>query len=59
MAVVEFIIALKGPMKIWVLDNVLRYVSPVWGLAGIIVYAVFLGLTSTHVPVSIYIRFVT
>jgi hypothetical protein len=53
MAVVEFLIALKGPVKIWLLDNVLRFVTPVWGLAGIVVYAVFLGLTTAYVPVSI------
>ena len=53
MSVVEFIIALKSQVKIWLVDVVLRLVTPVWGLAGIIVTAVFLGLSTAAMPVSV------
>jgi hypothetical protein len=53
MSVVEFIIALKSQVKIWLVDIVLRLVTPIWGLAGIVVNAVFLGLAPVAVPVSV------
>ncbi len=52
MSVVEFIIALKSQVKLWLVDIVLRLAVPIWGLAGIIVIAVFLGLSTTAMPVS-------
>jgi hypothetical protein len=55
MSVVEFIIALKSQVKIWLVDIVLRLVTPIWGLAGIVVNAVFLGLAPVAVPVSVSI----
>lgn len=57
MSVVEFIIALKGQVKIWLVDIVLRLVTPVWGLAGIVVTAVLLGLAPSAMPVSIQLQF--
>ena len=53
MSVVEFIIALKSHVKIWLVDIVLRLVTPIWGLAGIVVIAVYLGLAPVAMPVSI------
>jgi hypothetical protein len=53
MSVVEFIIALKSQVKIWLVDIVLRLVTPIWGLAGIVVNAVFLGLAPVAMPVSV------
>ena len=56
MSVVEFIIALKAQVKIWLVDIVLRLVTPIWGLAGIVVCAVFLGLAPSSMPVSILLK---
>ena len=56
MSVVEFIIALKGQVRIWLVDIVLRLVTPVWGLAGVLVCAVYLGLSTSKVPVSLLLR---
>ena len=53
MSVVEFIVQLKAQVKIWLVDIALRIVTPVWGLAGLIMSAVFLGLSPTTVPVSL------
>ena len=53
MSVVEFIIALKGQVRIWLVDVVLRLVTPIWGLAGILVCAVYLGLAESKVPVRV------
>ena len=53
MSVVEFIIQLKGQVKIWLVDYVLRLATPIWGVTGLIVKTVFLGLTTSTVPVSL------
>ena len=52
MSVVEFIVQLKARVKIWLVDVALRIVTPVWGFAGVITFAVFLGLSPIEVPVS-------
>lgn len=49
-AVVEFLIQIKGAVRIVLLDA-LRIVTPVWGLAGVIVVAVDLALRPTAVEV--------
>ena len=42
LSVVEFIVALKGIMALWIVDYALRIIIPIWGLAGIVVTAVYL-----------------
>jgi hypothetical protein len=51
MSVVEFIVKLKGPQRIWLVDYALRLVTPVWGFAGVIQCVVILALGSAEVPV--------
>jgi hypothetical protein len=53
MSVVEFIVKLKGPKKVWLVDYALRLVTPVWGIAGVISSVVLLGLKVQHVPVRL------
>jgi hypothetical protein len=53
MSVVEFIVALKGVMELWVVDYALRIIVPLWGLAGVILSAVYLGISSTEVSVRL------
>lgn len=54
MSVVEFIIALKGQVKVWIVDVGLRIVTPIWGLASVVTCAVFLGLSTAEEPVRLF-----